>query len=165
MKTLSPRVLLAGGSGQVGTLLTRHFVDAGHQVTILTRGPGTGHGARSVRWDGRSLGAWTAELDSADVLINLSGRSVNCRYHEKNRREILQSRTESTAILGKAIAQCLRPPRLWMNASTATIYRHSLDRDMDEFTGELGGEELNAPGAWRFSMDVAKRWAEAFFSA
>ena len=146
MKILQPlRVLLAGGSGQVGTLLTQHFVDAGHKVVILTRGRSNSlHGARSVAWDGRSPGAWTEQLENTDVLINLCGRSVNCRYHKKNRKEILESRVESTALLGMVIAHCLRPPRLWMNASTATIYRHSLDRDMDELTGELGGEEDDA---------------------
>jgi uncharacterized protein len=165
VKILQPlRVLLAGGSGQVGTLLTQHFVAAGHKVVILTRGRSNSlHGVRSVAWDGRP-GAWTEQLDT-DVLINLCGRSVNCRYNKKNRTEILESRVESTALLGKAIAQCLRPPRLWMNASTATIYRHSLDRDMDELTGELGGEEGDAPKEWRFSIEVAKRWEEAFFSA
>jgi uncharacterized protein (TIGR01777 family) len=167
MKILQPlRVLLAGGSGQVGTLLTQHFVDAGHKVVILTRGRSNGlHAARRVAWDGRSPGAWTEQLENTDVLINLCGRSVNCRYHKKNRKEILESRVESTALLGRVIAQCLRPPRLWMNASTATIYRHSLDRDMDELTGELGGEEDDAPQEWRFSIEVAKRWEEAFFSA
>jgi uncharacterized protein (TIGR01777 family) len=167
VKILQPlRVLLAGGSGQVGTLLTQHFVDAGHKVVILTRARSNSlHGARSVAWDGRSPGAWTEELGNTDVLINLCGRSVNCRYNKKNRKEILESRVESTALLGKVIAQCLRPPCLWMNASTATIYRHSLDRDMDELAGELDGEEGDAPKEWRFSMEVAKRWEGAFFSA
>ena len=166
MNTFLPlRVVLAGGTGQVGHLLTSHFVDTGHQVTVLTRGSSKLVGAKSVTWDGRSLGSWTDELEEADVLINLSGRSVNCRYTEKNRREILDSRVESTAILGRAIVQCRRPPRLWMNASTATIYRHSFDRGMDEFTGELGGNEADAPEEWRFSIEVAKKWEETFFAS
>lgn len=166
MNTFLPlRVVLAGGTGQVGHLLTRHFVNAGHQVTVLTRGSSKLVGAKSVAWDGRSLGSWTDELENADVLINLSGRTVNCRYTKKNRREILDSRVESTAILGRAIAQCRRPPRLWMNASTATIYCHSFDREMDELTGELGGSEPNAPKEWGFSIEVAKKWEDTFFAA
>jgi uncharacterized protein (TIGR01777 family) len=160
------RVLLAGGTGQVGMLLTRHFLDAEHRVTILTRaGAKTPPGTRGVAWDGRNLGSWTAELENTDILINLCGRSVNCRYAEENRKEILESRVESTTLLGAAIERCQRPPRLWMNASTATIYRHSLDRDMDELTGEIGGAELDVPDEWGFSIEVAKKWEEAFFSA
>ena len=115
-------------------------------------------------WDGQTLGPWAAEIDGADVVINLAGRSVNCRYSEANRREIKQSRVETTLLIGQAIAQAEHPPRVWMNASTATIYRHSLDRPMDEATGELGGDEPNAPSTWRFSIDVAKSWEAAFFS-
>src|SRR2546425_11911219 len=98
-----------------------------------------------------------------DVLINLSGRSVNCRYTAKNRAEIRESRTGTTRLLGRALSQLARPPRLWMNASTATIYRHALDRPMDEATGELGGKEPDAPAEWGFSIDVATSWERAFF--
>jgi uncharacterized protein (TIGR01777 family) len=118
-----------------------------------------------VQWDGAQIGPWTAELENADVLINLAGRSVNCRYNSTNRREIKSSRVESTQLLGRAVNQLANPPRLWMNASTATIYRHSLDRAMDEETGEIGGNEPNTPPTWRFSIDVATSWEEAFFSA
>jgi uncharacterized protein (TIGR01777 family) len=104
------------------------------------------------------------EFEKADVIINLAGRSVNCRYNAANRREILESRTQSTRVLGEALNRLAHPPRLWMNASTATIYRHALDRPMDELTGELGGNEPNAPSSWRFSIDVAKRWEETFFA-
>ena len=104
-------------------------------------------------------------MDGADIVINLAGRSVNCRYTERNRREILESRTLSTRVVGQAIAQSAKPPTLWMNASTATIYRHALDRPMDESTGELGGHEAGAPSAWRFSIDVATSWEREFFSA
>jgi uncharacterized protein (TIGR01777 family) len=103
-------------------------------------------------------------LEHADVLINLSGRSVDCRYTPANRAAILQSRVQSTAILGKAIESLAHPPRLWLNASTATIYRHSFDRDMDEATGELGGNEPGAPDSWRFSIDVARQWERSFFA-
>jgi uncharacterized protein (TIGR01777 family) len=104
------------------------------------------------------------ELEKTDVVINLAGRSVNCRYNAANRREILESRTQATRILGEALTLVAHPPLLWMNASTATIYRHALDRPMDEETGELGGNEPNAPSSWRFSIDVAKRWEESFYA-
>src|SRR5262249_19570007 len=100
----------------------------------------------------------------ADVLINLAGRSVNCRYTARNRREILESRVTTTRLLGEAVRGLVHPPALWINASTATIYRHALDRAMDEATGEIGGRERNAPSTWRFSIDVATRWEESFFS-
>jgi hypothetical protein len=116
-------------------------------------------------WDGTTLGDWTSTLDGADVLINMSGRSVNCRYTAKNRAEIKESRIATTRLLGQAITQLAHPPRLWMNASTATIYRHALDRPMDEATGEIGGkEEGKVPSTWRFSIDVATSWELAFFS-
>jgi uncharacterized protein (TIGR01777 family) len=103
-------------------------------------------------------------LEKADVLINLAGRSVDCRYTSANRREIMESRIQSTHVLGEALRRLADPPRLWLNASTATIYRHALDRPMDEMTGELGGNEPNAPSSWQFSIDVAKRWEETFFA-
>jgi uncharacterized protein len=116
-------------------------------------------------WDGRSLGTWVELLEHADLLINLAGRSVDCRYTVANRAAILQSRVESTTILGQAI-DCLKfPPRLWLNSSTATIYRHSLDRDMEEATGELGGNEPDVPETWRFSIDVARQWERSFFAS
>ena len=117
-----------------------------------------------VTWDGVSLGSWVSELEKADVVINLAGRGVNCRYNHANRREIMESRTKSTRILGEALTKVAHPPSLWMNASTATIYRHALDRPMEEDTGEPGGNEPNAPSSWRFSIDVAKRWEESFFA-
>jgi uncharacterized protein (TIGR01777 family) len=116
-------------------------------------------------WNGRDLGRWTEVIKGADVVINLAGRSVNCRYTPKNRREIMESRVLSTRAVGQAIAQAAKPPALWMNASTATIYRNSLDRPMDEATGELGGNEAGAPSIWRFSIDVATSWEAEFFSA
>jgi len=165
MNTARPlRIVLLGGSGQVGSLLARHFHTKGDSVVVLTRRmfPALW---RTVAWDGVNLGDWVRELDGADVVINLTGRSVNCRYGTANRREILESRTKPTRVLGEAIIQSARPPSLWMNASTATIYRHALDRPMDELTGELGGNEPDASSAWLFSIDVAKRWEEAFFAA
>ena len=158
------RVVLPGGSGQVGTLLARHFHSKGDSVAVLTRRPARVPW-RTIAWDGVNPGPWVEQLEGADVVINLVGRSVNCRYGAKNRDEIMQSRVESTRLLGAAIADAPKPSLLWINASTATIYRHALDRPMDELTGELGGHEFNAPPSWHFSIDVAKKWEEAFFAA
>jgi uncharacterized protein (TIGR01777 family) len=157
-------IVIPGGSGQVGTILARHLHAQGHRVTVLARNKYTVPW-QVIVWDGTSLGDWAATLDGADVLINLSGRSVNCRYTTKNRAEIKESRTATTSLLGVALGQLARPPRLWMNASTATIYRHALDRPMDEATGEIGGKEYGVPSAWRFSIDVATAWEHSFFSA
>lgn len=159
-----PRIVLAGGTGQVGTLLARHFHKQGHEVVVIARSVRPAPW-RVIQWDGATLGDWTRELEGVNVLINLAGRSVNCRYNAGNRREIMESRVKSTLLLGQALTQLKDPPRLWMNASTATIYRHALDRAMDEDTGEIGGNEPDCPSSWRFSIDVATSWEEAFFSA
>lgn len=157
------KIVIPGGSGQVGTMLARHFHSRGDSITVLSR---TQRDTpwRTVFWDGRTIGPWQSELEGSDVCINLTGRSVNCRYGERNRREIFDSRVESTRMLADALRSLSRPPRLWMNASTATIYRHALDRAMDEEHGELGGIEPGAPNTWGFSIDVAKGWEQAFFS-
>jgi uncharacterized protein (TIGR01777 family) len=158
------RIVLAGGNGQVGTLLARHFHQRGDHVAVLARSVQPAPW-RVAEWDGVKLGTWTSELEHADVLINLAGRNVNCRYTPGNRRAIKESRVQSTMLLGQAVAQLTHPPRLWMNASTATIYRHALDRPMDEATGEIGGNERDCPSTWGFSIDVATSWEAAFFSA
>jgi len=158
------RIVIPGGSGQVGNILSRRFHGQGHDVVVLVRKVAAAPW-RVVHWDGASLGNWTSELDHADVVINLAGRSVDCRYTPANRRAIQESRIQSTHVLGQAIGQCAHPPRLWMNASTATIYRHAPDRPMDERTGEIGGNELNAPDTWRFSIEVATSWEKTFFDA
>jgi uncharacterized protein len=158
------KIVLAGGSGQVGQLLARHFHARGDEVTVIARRAASTVG-RTVEWDGVSEGPWVAELDGADVLINLAGRSVNCRYNAANREAIMQSRVLSTRVLGVAVGRAKRPPPIWMNSSTATIYRHALDRPMDEATGELGINEPGAPSTWNFSIDVAKSWEKEFFRA
>ena len=154
------KIVIPGGSGQVGTLLARAFVADGHEVVVFSRQP-TPAPWRTVCWDGRSVGAWTSEIEGADVVINLAGRSVNCRYTARNRRLILESRLQSTRAVGEAIAQAACPPRLWLQASTATIYAHRYDAANDETTGILGGGEPDAPSTWRFSIDVARAWEEA----
>ena len=120
---------------------------------------------RIVEWDGATLGAWQREIDGADVVVNLAGRSVNCRYNAANRREILESRSSSTRVVGEAIARALRPPHVWLQASTATIYAHRYDAANDERSGVLGGTESNAPDTWRFSIDVARAWERTFDEA
>jgi uncharacterized protein (TIGR01777 family) len=154
------KIVIPGGSGQVGTLLARAFVADLHEVVVLTRRP-TYAPWRVIRWDGETVGQWATEFDGADVVINLAGRSVNCRYTAANRRTILDSRIKSTRAVGQAIAMADRPPRVWLQASTATIYAHRYDAANDEATGILGGTEPDAPDTWRFSIDVAKTWEEA----
>jgi uncharacterized protein len=151
------KVIIPGGSGQVGTILARAFHHAGHEVVILSRRP-TKAAWHVAEWDARTLGDWTTVIEGADVVINLAGRSVNCRYSAENRRLIKESRVISTRILGDAIARASRPPRVWLQASTATIYAHRYDAPNDEATGVLGGSEPGAPAAWRFSVDVATSW-------
>lgn len=165
------RILLPGGSGQVGTLLARHLHAAGHEVTVLSRNPQAQADRpwRTLFWDGKTMGDWVSELHASDALIHLSGRSVNCRYTPENRREIYESRTTPTLLLGRLIAGSPTAPRVWLQASTSTFYRHALDRPQDEFTGELGDrpdergtrEPANLPETWSFSIDVAHRWEEA----
>ena len=162
------RIVIPGGSGHIGHMLARHLQERGHHVTILTRGPYTASW-QTMHWDGEHPGPWIEALEGADICINLAGRSVNCRYNDENRRQIYNSRIDATRLLGSAIASLSTPPRVWLNASTATIYRHSLDKPMDEFSGEFGGGELiskfcRAPATWNFSVQVAKAWETAFFS-
>jgi uncharacterized protein (TIGR01777 family) len=156
------RIILAGGRGFIGQILREHFLKQGCEVIVLTRSPRAAEGAhRDLFWDGRTLGEWTRELDGADVLINLAGRSVDCRYHARNRRDITSSRLDSTRVLGEAIGRCAKPPKIWLNSSTATIYKHSFDRPMDE-SGEIGAT-LAAKDA--FSVEVATAWERAFDEA
>jgi uncharacterized protein (TIGR01777 family) len=155
------RIVIPGGSGQVGTVLARALHGGGHDVVVLSRRPRP-RAWRVVAWDGASAGDWQHEIDGCDVVINLTGRSVNCRYHDANRREILESRVRSTGIVGRTIAQAARPPRVWLQASTATIYAHRYDQANDERSGILGGNESTAPATWRFSIDVVRAWEQAF---
>jgi len=172
------RIVLPGGSGQVGQALARHFHLRGHHVTVLTRGPYTAPW-QTVHWDGKTLGPWTNYMEGADVCINLAGRSVNCRYDAAHRQAIYESRIESTRLLGRVIAGLAEPPSVWMNASAATIFTRALDKNgvdlpLDELTGKLGEEEhaaKTAPFALRwamrrgFSARVARDWEAAFFAA
>jgi uncharacterized protein (TIGR01777 family) len=154
------KIIIPGGSGQAGTILARHFHATGHEVVVLSRKP-VPAAWRVVSWDAQTHGVWAKELDGADAVINLAGRNVNCRYGPANRRAIMESRTRSTQIVGEAIAACGRPPRVWLQASTATIYAHRFDAPNDEHTGTLGGEEPDAPDTWKFSIAVAAAWEKA----
>jgi len=154
------KVVIPGGTGQVGTILSRAFHEAGHEVVVLSRKPQKA-AWRVLTWDAATLGDWAVELEAADVLINLAGRSVNCRYNAKNRQLIKESRVNSTRVVGEAITHTSHPPRVWLQASTATIYAHRYDAPNDEKTGILGGAEPNAPDTWRFSIDVATAWERA----
>jgi hypothetical protein len=150
------KVVLAGGTGQLGAVLRRAFSARGDQVVVVSRSVAPGVG--SVPWDGATVGPWAGEIDGADVVINLAGRSVNCRYTQANLDAIMRSRVDSTRAVGVAIEQASRPPRLWLQMSTATIYAHRFDAPNDELTGVIGGNEPDAPGYWAYSIEVAKAW-------
>ncbi|MEM9235618.1 MAG: TIGR01777 family oxidoreductase [Verrucomicrobiota bacterium] len=154
---MKPTVVIFGANGFLGRYLSRHFTRQGREVVAVgRRKEGWSGDGMFLEWDGRTLGPWALALESAGLVINLSGRSVDCRYDEANRREIMDSRIESTRVIGEAIAKCEIPPRVWMNASTATWYRHAEDQPQDEWLGEPGEG---------FSVEVAKRWEETFFAA
>jgi uncharacterized protein (TIGR01777 family) len=153
------RIIIAGGSGFLGQALASHFLMAQWEVVILTRSPRQSPvSVRQVPWDANSLGTWQKELDGANALVNLTGKSVNCRYHARNRQEILDSRVNSTRVLGKAIAQCARPPEVWLNASTATIYQHTFGNPWDE-NGRIA-PSVEAKDL--FSIEVANAWERTF---
>ena len=156
------KIVLPGGSGQVGTLLARAFVADGHEVVVLSRDPRPAPW-RVVTWDAETVCDWAAELDGADAVINLAGRSVNCRYNAANRKLIMDSRVNSTRAVGQAIARARQPPRVWLQASTATIYAHRYDAPDDEETGVLAGAttEVGAPDTWKFSAEVSQAWERA----
>jgi uncharacterized protein len=163
MSTSENKIILAGGSGFLGQALARHFNALGWEVVVLTRKPSTTHPlAREVAWDGETPGQWTRELDGATALVNLTGRSVDCRYTPANRRIIMDSRVKPTRILGEAVAKCATPPRVWLNASSAAIYRHTLDAPWDE----TGTDFAPTPAVHdEFSLEVIHAWERAFNAA
>lgn len=154
------KIVIPGGSGQVGTMLARTYAARGDEVVVLSRDPRPAPW-RVVAWDAVSPGPWVDEIAGADVLIHLTGRSVDCRYGTENRRLILESRVDSTKLIGEVVAAAARPPRVWLQASTATLYADRYDAPNDEETGILGGDEPNVPDTWKFSIDVARAWEAA----
>lgn len=156
------KIVIAGGSGFLGRVLAAHFQKAGYDIAILTRSPGAAaDGIREIAWDGRTTGDWTQELEGAAAVINLAGRSVNCRYTERNRKLILESRIYPTLAIGKAIAKCKTPPPIWLNASTATIYKHTFGPAWDE-AGLIGSTRKAKD---EFSIEVATAWERALNEA
>ena len=148
------KLILAGGTGFLGQAIIDRFSKQGTQIVVFTRGGNWNVGNTSyIHWDGKTVGEWTKELEGADVLINLTGKSVDCRYNEKNKAEIISSRVDATKILGEAINKTTNPPKVWLNSASATIYRHAEDKPMDEFTGEIGDG---------FSVGVCLAWEKAF---
>jgi uncharacterized protein (TIGR01777 family) len=155
------KIVIAGGTGHLGRILATALRDRGEEVVILSRNVD----AHATLWDGRTLGLWARQIDGADVVINLAGRSVDCRYDERHRAEIIDSRVESTRVLGEAIALAASPPATWLQMSTATIYAHRFDAANDEITGIIGGQERDAPPSWKFSIDVARAWERTLDNA
>ena len=144
---MSKKIVIAGGTGFVGKYLTKQFGNLGYQVIVISRRK------ENIQWNDKT--EIINALENSELLINLAGKSVDCRYNEENKIEILKSRTETTKALGEAILKCITPPELWINSSTATIYRHAEDRPMTESKGEIGRG---------FSVDVATSWEKSFFS-
>lgn len=151
------KLIISGGSGFLGSLLTDYFGDQFEEIVLLSRKSAPPYkNIKTMVWDAKTRSGWEVALEHADVLINMAGRSVDCRYTKKNKELILNSRVDSTTILGKAIEHCEYPPKVWLNSSTATIYKHSLDKEMTEEDGDIGSG---------FSVSVAKAWEHAFFSS
>lgn len=150
------KAVIAGGSGFMGRRFIHHCSGLFEEITVLSRSKMTDYkNVHFELWDGKTPGSWTRELEGADLVLNLSGKSVDCRYNSKNKKEIFDSRTDSTTALGTAVIMAARAPKLWINAASATIYRHAQDRPMTEENGEIGSG---------FSVEVCKKWEETFWS-
>jgi uncharacterized protein len=161
-KNMKRKIILAGGSGFLGSALVRRFAARGDEVVLLTRSPKPRQdGVEEVSWDAKTVGDWAALVDGADVVLNLTGKSVDCRYTEKNRRAIIASRVDSTRAIGEAIARASKPPRVWLNASSATLYKHAPDRPADE-SGPTGA---TAEAHDEFSIEVIRQWERALEEA
>jgi uncharacterized protein len=160
------RIVIPGGTGQVGGILRRRYAAAGHDVVVLSRQPESLEpGVRHRVWDGRSVGDWAEELDGADVVVNLAGRSVSCRYTDEHLRQMMDSRIDSTRAVGRALELASRPPAVWLQMSTATIYADRRDAPNDEATGIIGGHESHVPAYWEYSVRIAQQWEAALQEA
>ncbi len=149
------KIVIFGANGYVGKYLTSYFEKKCENLITVSRKTETPiqKNRTHLVWDGSSSGSWETSMEKADLVINLAGRSVNCRYTEKNKQEILDSRIQSTAIIGTAIQRLKFPPKVWMNMSSATIYRHAEDQHQDEYNGEIKND---------FSVQVCKAWEKTF---
>ena len=161
------KIVIAGGTGFIGNAITNYF-GRENEIVILTRNVNdqnnNAHGkfviekelrenVRLVQWNAKDAGAWCKEIDGCDIVINLAGKSVNCRYNEKNKQEIFDSRTNSTKAIGEAVRNAVVPPKLWINAASATIYPHATERPNDEYTTDFHND---------FSVQVCKLWEKTF---
>lgn len=149
------KIVFAGGNGYLGRVLQEYYKPLTRELIVLSRKPvPPSDNIKTIVWDAKTAGEWTKCLNHADMLINLCGKNVNCRYTPENQSEIIGSRVGPTLLLAHAIQSLPVPPRLWINVTSATIYRHAEDRPQDEDTGEIG---------YGFSIDVCKKWEDAFF--
>lgn len=154
---MKKRIVIAGGSGFIGKAISNHYLANGYEVVILTRAETQmKNDINYQHWDGKTIGDWAPFIDEAELVVNLTGKSVNCRYTEENKALILSSRVNATKIIGAVIQQSNNPPKLWVNSSTATIYDYSLTKPMTEDDGDIGND---------FSMSVAQAWEDALFEA
>jgi uncharacterized protein len=150
------KIVISGGNGFLGTMLGEYFSEKGDHVTIIARSHSSTEDNSNIKysqWDSKTISNWIDHIDGADVLINLAGKNVNCRYTDANKKEILESRIRSTAVLGEAIRKVKNPPKLWINSSSATIYEASFEKMMTERDGVIGDD---------FSMNVCKQWEQTF---
>ncbi|MEI7441303.1 MAG: TIGR01777 family oxidoreductase [bacterium] len=157
------KIILAGGTGQLGKLLEKTFLEKSHHVCVISRSPSKN--PNHIQWDSKNLAGWASELENADVVINLAGRSVNCRYTKKNLDEMMSSRINSTRLIGEAISKCKNPPKVWIQMSTATIYAHTYGQSHDEENGIIGGSEPDVPPYWKKSINIAKAWESELLNA
>jgi uncharacterized protein len=162
-------IVIAGGTGFIGTALMQYFAPSNKVIILSRNNPNAKNNAFSqfvispniqpnvqlIQWNGKDGGGWEKIIDGSDVVINLTGKSVNCRYTAKNKQAILNSRINATKALGAAIPKATHPPKVWFNAASATIYRNTYDKPQDEFTGEYHND---------FSVEVCKQWEQTFFA-
>jgi uncharacterized protein len=159
---MNKRIILAGGSGFLGGALAKHFSRLHWEVVVLTRHPRSrADGVREVAWDGVTPDEWVREFEGADAVVNLSGKSVDCRYTAENRRRLIESRTLPTRVVGLAITHCKAPPRVWLNSSSATLYKHTFDTPMDE----MGAVGATPEAKDKFSIEIIDQWERALDEA
>jgi uncharacterized protein (TIGR01777 family) len=150
------KIILAGGNGYLGGVMANYYKGLTKQVIILSRRAAKADGnVTTLVWDGINEGAWSEAMERADLLINLCGKNVNCRYTQKNQAEIIRSRINPTKLLGRVIGKLKHPPLLWITITSATVYRHAEDHPQDELNGDIG---------YGFSIDVCKQWEEEFYN-